>query len=252
MPQMSRKPASRSRIASASRKRRLRLTLSLSLLIWIAVMAAPSLAQDQAPNQDQALVEAVKRFLLNQASEDADEVRVKVFPPSAQFGACSSPRPFFPNRHQRQWGRVSVGVECSGSQDRYLQAEIEGIGSYVTAAERMETGTVIDQGMLIMRQGSLGRLPSGTIRHIDEAIGKMTRRTVSAGSTLREHQLRNIPLVEQRQSVSVEAQGGGFRVSREGEALEDGGMGDEVRIRLSRREIITGEVIGSGRVAVDF
>lgn len=221
-------------------------------MMWIAITAAPALAQNQALNQDQVLVEAVKRFLLDQAPEDAEEIRVEVFPPSAQFAACSSPRPFFPNRNQRQWGRVSVGVECSGSQDRYLQAEVEGTGSYVTAAERIETGTVIDQGMLTMRKGNLGRLPSGTIRHADEAIGMLTRRTITSGSTLREYQLRSVPLVEQRQTVSVEAKGSGFRVSREGEALEDGGMGDEVRIRLSRREIITGKVIGSGRVAVDF
>lgn len=194
----------------------------------------------------------MKRFLLDQAPEGADDVNVEVFPPSANFGACPAPRAFFPNGRQRQWGRVSVGVECEGAQVRYMQAEVQGIGGYVTAAERIEANTVIDQGMLVIRQGNLNRLPRNTIRQADEAIGLLTRRAITAGSTLQEHQLRAIPLVERRQTVSVEAQGKGFRISREGEALEDGGLGDEVRIRLSRREIITGRVVGSGRVAVDY
>lgn len=225
----------------------LRYFLSLCLMVWFAMaMAPPALAQDQA------LVDAVERFLLEQAPSDAQNVSVEVFPPSAQFGDCLSPRPFLRNGHQRQWGRVSVGVECAGSQDRYLQAEVNAIGTYVTAAKRIEANTVIDQGMLTLREGNLDRLPSSTIRKSSEAVGMLARRTITAGSSLREHQLRTIPLVERRQTVSVEAQGTGFRVSREGEALEDGGLGEDVRIRLSRREIITGRVVGAGRVAIDF
>ncbi|WP_458525009.1 flagellar basal body P-ring formation chaperone FlgA [Onishia taeanensis] len=229
----------------------MRDVLSACLMGLAALTSGPAVSQDHAA-QDRETVAAVKRFLLDQAPEEADDITVEVFLPSANFGTCPSPRAFFPNGRQRQWGRVSVGVECEGAQVRYMQAEIQGVGGYVTAAERIAADTVIDQGMLVIRQGNLNRLPRHTIRQADDAIGMLARRAIPAGSTLQEHQLRAIPLVERRQTVSVEAQGKGFRVSREGEALEDGGLGDEVRVRLSRREIITGRVTGNGRVAVTF
>ena len=248
MPRLPCQPVSRSRAKPPTRG--LRIVLTLCLMAWTSMASAPAVSQDAA-GQNPEVAEAVERFLREQAPDDAQEVRVEVFAPSAHFGACPSPRAFFPNGRQRQWGRVSVGVECSGARVRYLQAEVRGTGRYVTAAERIEADTVLDQGMLTTRQGALERLPSGAIRDADEAIGLLTRRTITAGSALQEHQLRAIPLVERRQTVSVEARGQGFRISRQGEALEDGGLGDDVRIRFSRREIITGRVIGHGRVAIE-
>jgi flagella basal body P-ring formation protein FlgA len=61
-------------------------------------------------------------------------------------------------------------------------------------------------------------------------------------------------VVSRRDLLRVEAGGAGFRVSRSGEALEDGGAGAMIRVRIddgSRQgRVISAEVIEAGRVRV--
>ncbi len=61
-------------------------------------------------------------------------------------------------------------------------------------------------------------------------------------------------VVTRRDLLRVEAGGAGFRVSRNGEALEDGAAGQMIRVRIddgSRQgRVITAQVIAAGRVRV--
>ena len=59
-------------------------------------------------------------------------------------------------------------------------------------------------------------------------------------------------LIQRNRTVSVEAVGQGFRVVRQGEALQDGALGDTVRVRMGNRSILTGVVAGNGVVKVSF
>ncbi|HCK28683.1 MAG TPA: flagella basal body P-ring formation protein FlgA, partial [Alcanivorax sp.] len=77
-------------------------------------------------------------------------------------------------------------------------------------------------------------------------------RPLSAGTVIQSHQLRKPALVERRQAVTLVAGGEGFRISREGHALDDGALGGRVRVRLSNREVVTAQVTGPGRARVVF
>jgi flagella basal body P-ring formation protein FlgA len=59
-------------------------------------------------------------------------------------------------------------------------------------------------------------------------------------------------LIHRNRTVSVEAIGAGFRVTRQGEALQDGALGDTVRVRMSSRSVLTGVVAGNDLVKVTF
>lgn len=62
------------------------------------------------------------------------------------------------------------------------------------------------------------------------------------------------PVVSRRDPLRVEAGGSGFRISRAGEALEDGHVGATIRVRMDdgtrAGRIISAEVIEAGRVRV--
>ncbi|SEL74777.1 flagellar basal body P-ring formation chaperone FlgA [Halomonas daqiaonensis] len=197
----------------------------------------------------------VHAFLFEQAATSGDEdIVIDVHPPRASLSACEDPTPFLPNASSRPVGRVSVGVRCGdqGRQVRYLQAEIHVTGSYVEVSRKIEAGETIRPEHLVERQGSLGRLPQRTILDPDQAIGQEATRPLAAGVTLQDHHLRPRQLVKRGQRVVIEAQGAGFRIAREAEALEPGGEGERVRVRLPDREILEARVIGEGRMAVDF
>lgn len=61
-------------------------------------------------------------------------------------------------------------------------------------------------------------------------------------------------LVDRRDVVRVEAAGRGFAISRVGEAMEQGGAGDWIRVRMddnSRRgTVVSARILPDGRVTV--
>ncbi|GKW49228.1 flagellar basal body P-ring formation chaperone FlgA [Halomonas sp. NCCP-2165] len=225
--------------------------LTRVLLLPLALLLAlPAVARgDDAP-----LLEAVHAFLYEQSRALGDEVMIEVHPPAGRFPACQAPEPFLPGQRELAPGRVSVGVRCGeeGRRVRYLQAELSVFGEYPVAARDLAAGDTLERDDLRLARGDLGRLPRRAVREIEAALGQQLTRPLREGSHLLEAMLRTEPLVERRQRVVVEARGQGFRVTREGEALEAGGRGERVRVRLANREIIEAEVIGDARLAVIF
>ncbi|WP_052383843.1 flagellar basal body P-ring formation chaperone FlgA [Litchfieldella xinjiangensis] len=203
---------------------------------------------------DRHLIERVHAFLYEHAMDLGNEVNIEVHPPSAHLPICESPDPFLPHAGQSLVGRVSVGVRCGsqGRQVRYLQANVSVIGDQVVAARAIPAGTVITADMLALRPAELGRLARGTLTRFEDAIGLQASRPFAAGAALSEQTLKPVTLIERGARVRVEARGNGFAVMREGQALEPGAMGDEIRIRLDNRETLRARVAGRNRLLVDF
>ncbi|WP_249979041.1 flagellar basal body P-ring formation chaperone FlgA [Vreelandella olivaria] len=207
-----------------------------------------------AQANDQALVEAVHQFLYQESQAVGQEVLIDISPPSPHLPTCIEPEPFFPNANQSPIGRVSVGVRCGENrrQVRYIQAQIDIIGSYMVASRDINRGTVITSDMLSQREGNLGDLAAQALTSQEEIIGMVAQRPIRSGSTFQAHFLQAPHLVERGQRVTVIAEGAGFRVSREGEALENGAQGERIRVRFDTREIVSARVTGQGTLMVDF
>ena len=218
----------------------------LSIVLLLASSVASAV-------EGSATLDAVQAFLVNRASAVGNNVSVTVHPPRAELPACNDPEPFLPNASASPIGRVSVGVRCNDSgRVRYLRAEVQATGRYVEVAERIEAGEAVRARHLLEQQGDLGRLPDQAILDPATAIGQEATRPLAVGVMLQEHHLRRPQLVKRGQRVVIEVRGTGFRITREAQAMEAGGEGESVRVRLDDREILRARVIDRGRVTVDF
>tara|TARA_R110002049_G_scaffold20175_1_gene74476 strand:- start:1698 stop:2384 length:687 start_codon:yes stop_codon:yes gene_type:complete len=222
------------------------------VIFLLAMLAVTALTKVQA--DDDSLLQQVHQFLYQETQALGEEVVIDLRPPSPHLPECIQPEPFLPNANQAPLGRVSVGVRCgeNGRQVRYLQAQIDVIGSYVVAARDIERGTLITSNMLSERGGNLGDLSAQALTAEEDIVGKITQRPIRTGSAFLAHYLQAPDLVERGQRVTVVAQGSAFRVSREGEALENGALGEQVRVRFGSREIMTARVTDRGVLVVDF
>ena len=222
------------------------------VIFLLAMLAVTALTKVQA--DDDALLQQVHQFLYQETQALGEEVVIDLRPPSPHLPECIQPEPFLPNANQAPLGRVSVGVRCgeNGRQVRYLQAQIDVIGSYVVAARDIERGTLITSNMLSERGGNLGDLSAQALTAEEDIVGKIAQRPIRTGSAFLAHYLQAPDLVERGQRVTVVAQGSAFRVSREGEALENGALGEQVRVRFGSREIMTARVTDRGVLVVDF
>lgn len=222
----------------------------LSWLLLLLLLTLPLVADAS----ERLMLERVHALLHERASRLGDEVVIEVSPPSARLGECDNPTPFLPNPEVELRSRVSVGIRCGedGRQVRYLQASVDITGTYVEVARNLGRGEPIRAEDLTLQHGKLGRLPRHTVMELEEAIGQHATRPLTPGLTLQEHHMQAPRLVYRNDSLKVEASGVGFRAQREGEAIDEGGLGDKVRVRLPNRLIVEGEVVGPARVAVDF
>lgn len=212
-----------------------------ALLLLVGGVAHAGTAEDAA----QAFLQEATRNLGNQ-------VTVTVQAPEAALPPCADPQPFLPGHDPRLLGRVTVGVRCGDGQTRYLQARVTAIGQYWVAKEDIPVGTLVDASMLEARSGDLAALPRQAVLDENAAVGRVTTRSLARGSIVQSSQLQAPWLIQRNRTVSVEAIGQGFRVVRQGEALQDGALGDTVRVRMSNRSVLTGIVAGSGIVKVNF
>jgi len=199
-----------------------------------------------------AAEDAAQVFLQDAARHLGNDVTVTVPAPEVALPPCTDPQPFLPGHDQRLLGRVTVGVRCGDGQTRYLQARVTAIGQYWVAAQDIPVGTLVTESMLEARSGDLTTLPRQAVRDENAAVGRVTTRTLARGSVIQGSQLQAPALIQRNRTVSVEAVGQGFRVVRQGEALQDGALGDTVRVRMSNRSILTGVVAGDGVVKVSF
>lgn len=224
---------------------RTRTTL-LALLPIMAMMAIVSAAQAGTTT------DAARHFLQDQTRDMGSTVTVTMHEPKARLPACTNPQPFLPGHGQRLLGRVTVGVRCAEGQTRYLQARVTAIGPYWVAAQQIPAGTTITAPMLKTRTGDLSHLPHAAIHQPNQAVGKVTTTFLANGSVVLESTLKAQALVHRRQAVTVEASGRGFRITRQGLALHDGGLGDTVRVRMTDRSVLAGVVSGKNLIEVSY
>jgi len=204
----------------------------------------------------EVLTQRVTQLLTRQAGELGEVAGVSVHVPAAVFAHCGDPRPFLPDNGQRHYGRISVGVHCDvpggRRQTRYLQADVSVRVHYVTVAHDLDRGSVIARNDLQLAEGRLEKLPRDIVRDPGAIVGQVATSRLQADRPLRAYQLHPRDLVKRGQRVTVIAQGPGFEVSREAEALDNGAMGEQVRVRAGDRKILRGRVVGPQRLAIDL
>ncbi len=195
-------------------------------------------------------VDIAHAFLEQRSRHLGNKVQIKVAAPSAHWPHCTAPEAFLPSKNQADWGRITVGIRCSSGSTRYLQAQVAVLGNYWVPRENIPAGTTITEELLRREKGEISALPSGTLLKRKEMLGLESRRPLRAGTPVQQYQLQQRALVKRRQTVTLVAAGRGFNIQREGRALDEGAMGDKVRVRLPDRQIISGRVSGRGQIHV--
>jgi len=117
----------------------------------------------------------------------------------------------------------------------------------VVARQLLRAGTALTADMLEEEEiSAVGVDPQAVTSIKDLEYGEMVRE-IQAGVPLRSHDVRRAILVKQGQSVILTiGQSGGFAISARVVALQDGKMGEQIRLKNPESgRIITGVVTGS-------
>ena len=148
---------------------------------------------------------------------------------------------------------TSVGVRCAASPgwSLYVPVEVEIVVDVVVLAAPAAMGQTLSAADLRLEPTNIARLGGGYLTRIDDAAGRVLKRTVRPGTVLTAGLLSRPTLVKRGQRVELLAGGTALAVRTEGEALSDAAEGERVRVRNVRsRTIVEGVVMADGTVRI--
>jgi flagella basal body P-ring formation protein FlgA len=214
-----------------------------------AAAAAPVLAGKQDPV---VIIKTAEDFLRQQATGLPGRVTLTI-PPIAPRGlaACNNLQAFMAPGAP-MWGRTTVGVRCTGEKPWtiYLLARISVQATYYVAGRSISPGDVIQMTDLVPREGDLSVMPRAIVTDPSQVIGAVAENRISAGLPLRSDLIRSPQAIQLGQTVKVVAQGDGFSISTDGNAMNNAGPGQQVRVKTSSGQMVVGTASGKGVVQI--
>jgi len=239
----------------ASKMHGIMQTLPRALFALAVSVAAlwPRVAPAAASQADTAAIARVAQdYLRGQLAALPGTPAITLDPiDAARHPACAELLPFLPSA-LRPRARMTVGVRCAAPQSwtLYVQATVSVPGQYYVAARPIPAGQALRPDDLAAREGDLVTLPRGVMLDAQAILGMRARSRIAAGQTIRASALRSAEAVTRGQQVRITAQGRGFVVSGEGEALDDAPPGAAVQVRTPSGQIVSGIVRSATLVEV--
>ena len=209
--------------------------------------AAGAWAQASAPVLDPALLERVRGLAQQGAQAGAAEVpgaRVLVelgtLDPRLRLAPCAQVQPYLPNG-QRMWGRARIGLRCTqgAAWNVFLPVTVKVFMPALVLAQPLPAGTPLEAAHLAHEEVDVAAGSSPAVTQAEQALGRTLTRAMAAGDALRRADLRPRQWFAAGDMVRVVAQGAGFSISGEAQALGPGLEGQAVRLRTESGRVVS-------------
>ncbi|EHR72878.1 flagella basal body P-ring formation protein FlgA [Burkholderiales bacterium JOSHI_001] len=225
----------------------------LALLLW----AAPARAELPAPAPvPTATQDALKDLgALATARQTQPGVRVVVQPGALdtrlKLAPCARIQAYLPEGVPA-WGRTRAGLRCLEGPVRWnvsLPLTVQVLARAAVLSAPLPAGTVITPEHLSEAEVDLAAQASPVLPAA-ALLGRTLLRALPAGQALRAPDLKVRQWFAAGDTVRIVAQGAGYAVSAEGQALTAGLEGQPSRVRTDSGRVIVGRPVGERRLEV--
>jgi flagella basal body P-ring formation protein FlgA len=223
-------------------------------LLLLFLLALGGAARADAPA---AMLQQAQAFVQQSAGAGQPlrvDVQLGTLDPRLRLGPCERIEPYLPPR-TRLWGRSRIGLRCLQGPARwnvYLPVTVRVFGPALVATRALPVGSVIGPGDLAQAEVDLAEDASNALREADLAVGRTLARAIDAGRSLRQAHLQPRQWFAAGETVQVVAQGEGFAVSGEAQALTPGIEGQPARVRTGRGRVLSGIAVGQRRLELNL
>ncbi|MEP7296657.1 MAG: flagellar basal body P-ring formation chaperone FlgA [Burkholderiales bacterium] len=225
------------------------------LLTLLAPLAGAQAPAEPATALDGGLAQQVRELALSGAKTGTAvapriDVSVGQIDPRLRLAPCQHVEPYVPDG-MRMWGKSRIGLRCTAGPSKwnvYLPITVRVFGTALVATSGLASGAVLTAADLTQAEVDLAEDASAPLANADLAVGRTLARGLKAGQSLRQSHLKARQYFGAGETVTVLAQGNGFSVAGEGQALNPGIEGQPVRVRTESGRVLTGMPIGEHRV----
>lgn len=227
------------------------LRLACALLL---IAATPTMAE---PGLDAALLKRLQQLAETAARAAAPpqarvEVQLGQLDPRLKLAPCEQVEPYMPVGLSA-WGRSRIGLRCLKGASRWnvsLPMQVQVFAKVLVAGAPLPAGTVIAQDQLQVAEVDIAAQNGTVFTDATLIAGRTLAKPLAAGEAPRSSSLKARQWFAAGETVLVKAMGSGYAVSGEGQALQAGLEGQEVRVRFENGRIVTGRAVGERQVEV--
>lgn len=146
---------------------------------------------------------------------------------------------------------VPVDIHVDGQKERSVSVSlnVHVFTPVVVATRALARGQTVEAGDLSVEERDLGTTGASVLTDVAMAAGLRTMRAIPSGAILRQADLEVAPLVHRNGPVVITAVSGRVRIRSNGQALDEGQLGQLVRVRPDHsKDSVTAKVTGEGTV----
>jgi flagella basal body P-ring formation protein FlgA len=170
------------------------------------------------------------------------EVSLGQLDPRLRLAPCHRIEPYLPPG-VRLWGRSRIGLRCLEGAVKwnvYLPVTVKVFGTALVTPGGANVGATLGPADVAEAEVDLAEDNSPAVADANLAIGHAVTRALKPGQSLRQADLKPRQWFAAGDTVKVIAQGSGFSVAGEGQALTNGVEGQTARVRTDSGRVVTG------------
>lgn len=234
--------------------------LSKIILLFVCALAIPNL---QAETSSAKIIDTVTTFLERETQNHLQQskiqgrysVEIGRLDSRLRMPGCTEPLNARLESPTQPVGRVTVKVRCDDHApwSIFVSAHVHLFRDVVVSTRPLKRNALLNKADITMAERDVASLKLGYLTSIEEAVGSQLTRAIPADQPITPNQLRLPALIKRGDQVVISAISGVISVRMQGEALTDGGLGEQIRVRnLRSKKVIFARVTAAGQVEVDM
>lgn len=195
----------------------------------------------------------VEDYLATGQIEGRYEIQVNNLDPRVRLAYCDKELTATLQSPAQPMGRVTVRVRCEGSSPWtiFVPAQVKLFRDVVTVTRPLKRGMVVDYDDVVLRERDISLIKQGYMTAVELAVGQKLLRPMVTDQVLTLTHLEQVAAVRKGDQVVISARSGTLSVKMPGEALSDGGLSEQIRVKnLNSKRVIKARITGPGQVEV--
>ena len=195
----------------------------------------------------------VEDYLASTQTPGRYEIQVSQLDPRLRMPLCDKELTATLESPAQPIGRVTVKVRCEGASPWtvFVPAQVKLFRDVVVVARPLKRMGIIGFDDVILRERDISLINQGYLTSVDQAIGQKLTRPVVTDQVITLVHLEQAEVIRKGDQVVISASSGGLNVRMPGEALSNGGMSEQIRVKnLNSNRVIRARVTAPGQVEV--
>lgn len=201
------------------------------------------------------LEQTVNEYLQRSGIQGRYEIQVNNLDPRLRLSACDDVLKVTLENTEQPIGRVTTRVRCEGSSPWtvFVPAHVRLFLPVVIANKPLQRNQLLHPGDVQLSERDISQLNRSYFTDLAQTQDLKIIRPVQANQILTQSHVTAKEAIRKGDQVVISARSGTISVKMPGEALSDGSIGQQIRVRNTRSQrIIQARVIGPGQVEVQM